>query len=59
MKRFELMVQGYNRLIEVLQSRKGTSDTPARAAEPPTSKPPAQKTASKAKRRMPPPDASF
>jgi MoxR-like ATPase len=58
MKRFELMVEGYNRLIEVLRSRKGASDAPARAAEPPTANEPAKRTVPKAKRRMPPSDAN-
>jgi len=58
MTRFEVMVQGYNRLIEVLRSRKGAGDAPARAAAPPASNPPAKATTPKAKRRMPPSDAS-
>jgi hypothetical protein len=35
-ERFGHMVRGYNRLIEVLDSRKAERDTTARATEPPT-----------------------
>jgi len=54
--RFEIMVRGYNRLIEVLQSRKAERDGRAREAEPLSPGPQVSKPAPKAKRRMPPSD---
>ncbi len=54
MGRFELMVRGYNRLIEVLQGHRGARDAHARAAAPPAPSPQARKPTSKAKRPTPP-----
>jgi hypothetical protein len=53
-ERFETMVRGYNRLIEVLQSRKAEKDGSTRAAESPAPTAPVKTPSPKGRRRMPP-----
>jgi hypothetical protein len=48
-ERFTAMVRGYNRLIEVLESRKAERDTASRSPEPPTPGSPPRKTPPKRK----------
>jgi hypothetical protein len=54
MERFGLMVRGYNRLIEILQSRKAEKEPPTRTPEAPAPGPQAGESTPKPKRRMPP-----
>lgn len=49
MERFATMVRGYNRLIEVLESRKAERDAAPRTPEPPTPGTPPRKTPPKRK----------
>jgi hypothetical protein len=54
MERFEIMVRGYNRLIEVLESRRGEPDAPAGKREPSSKGGRAKGRTVKKKRRTPP-----
>jgi MoxR-like ATPase len=53
--RFETMVRGYGKLLEVLRSRRGDQSAPAKPVTPEAKTQPREKAVRKGKRRKPPP----